>query len=166
MPKYIIHVGPPKTGSKYLQSLLYHFRDTLAEAGIWYPDIWWTASNHIFHFAPVLQLRSGATTELEAAFAKLNSSPYDTIVLSCEGFVDLSVEQLETLRDDLIQNQPIEIIYYLRRWSERIPSDWQQEVKMGQHQTLPEFYLRLLEDPIRRPRVNYAFTLQKLGRVF
>jgi hypothetical protein len=165
MPEFIIHVGPPKTGSKYLQSLLFFNRRHLLEAGICYPDIWWNESHHIFHFAPVVLLQNNRASELEPAFETLRSSGHSRIVLSCEGFGGVSTDQLKQLKV-LMGDNNIKIVYYFRRWSDRIPSDWQQEIKMGQYVSMPEFILKMVEDPLHRPIINYALTLDRFASVF
>jgi hypothetical protein len=97
MPKYVIHIGPPKTGSKYLQSHLFHLRDLLLRDGICYPDNWWTKPDQIMHSPLLAKLQSGDTADLSKTFAELNATGHKVIVLSCEGFDDLSAQHLEPL---------------------------------------------------------------------
>ena len=40
MPRYILHVGPQKTGTTYLQSAFAEFRSQLKARGIEYPRLW------------------------------------------------------------------------------------------------------------------------------
>ena len=49
MPKYVIHIGPRRTGSKYIQSQLFHSRQYLKEHGVLYPNIWWKRPDKIAH---------------------------------------------------------------------------------------------------------------------
>ena len=165
MPKYVIHIGPPKTGSKYLQSHLFHLRDLLSRDGICYPNSWWTKPDQILHSPLLTKLQSGDTADLPKTFEKLNAGGYKTIVLSCEGFDDLSVQQLSLLHE-AIGPQPIDIVYYCRRWSERIPSDWQQHIKMGRFETFPEFYAAYLRAPTQTAAVNYSLVWQNYAEVF
>ena len=48
--KVLLHVGTPKTGTSYLQDVLFRNRETLAAAGIAYP-----ATRHDSHFLAALQ---------------------------------------------------------------------------------------------------------------
>ena len=91
MPKYVIHVGPSKTGSKYLQSMLFYSRETLLADGINYPDNWWTQPHQITHDPLLRILRDKRYTEVEEAFRQLNSSGCRIVVLSCEAFADLTL---------------------------------------------------------------------------
>jgi hypothetical protein len=165
MPKYVIHIGPPKTGSKYLQSILFHSRADLADQGIYYASDWWTTKNQIQHDPLMNLLRAGNESVVKESFRRINASGYRVVALSCEGFDDLRPPQIKLLHDAIGDN-PVGIVYYCRRWSERIPSDWQQHIKMGQFPTLPEFYTKYLRAPSDRLDINYARVLDKFGSVF
>ena len=164
MPKYIVHIGPPKTGSKYIQSQLYHSRLTLAKYGICYPDIWWTRPDQVLHDV-LLELLEGNAADLRSDFAQLNAAGHRTVVLSCEGFDNLSREKIELLRD-LIGDNPVEIIYYVRRWTERIPSDWRQRAMMGHFRTFPEYYVFALNDPEGTGEINYSLVWERYAQIF
>src|SRR5208282_4587432 len=93
MPKYIIHIGPPKTGSKYIQSQLFHNRSFLEANGVLYPDNWWNRPDQIFH-VPVLDiLRQGGDT-LNSEFEKINAKGFERVILSCEGFDALKLDEI------------------------------------------------------------------------
>jgi len=164
MPKYIIHIGPPKTGSKYIQSQLFHNRSFLEANGVLYPDNWWNRPDQIFH-VPVLDiLRQGGDT-LNSEFEKINARGFERVILSCEGFDALKLDEIARLRDAIGDNA-VDIVYYVRRWSDRIPSDWRQRVMMGQFITVPEFYTRLLSHPINTGEINYSLVWESFARVF
>lgn len=165
MPRYVIHVGPPKTGSKYLQSCLFYNREQMLKDGISYPDNWWGERKIIFHHQLKEQLASNDVASLRAAFDEINASDCDTVVLSSEGIEGLPAERLTLLKELTAGNQ-VELIYYVRRWSERIPSDWQQHVKMGRFETVLEFFLPMLQQATTAVNINYAIGLDKLARVF
>jgi hypothetical protein len=90
--------------------------------------------------------------DVSADFEKLNSSRFEKIVLSCEAFDGMNLERVKRLRD-YVGDNPVEIIYYVRRWTEQIPSWWRQEVMMGDYMTFPEFFNLLLNNP-NNSRVN------------
>jgi hypothetical protein len=164
MPKYVVHIGPPKTGSKYIQSQLYHSRSTLIKYGILYPDIWWTRPDQVLHDVLAERLQRD-TPELRHDFDRLNAAGHRIVVLSCEGFDDLSHEKIALLRD-LIGDNPVEIIYYVRRWTERIPSDWRQRSMMGQFRTFPEYYVFYLNDFEGTGEINYSIVWKKYADTF
>ena len=173
MPKYIIHIGPPKTGSKYIQSQLFHLREFLQTKGILYPDIWWSRPDKIMHDSVFEDLKAGR--DLKAGFDQLNASGADKIVLSCEAldglarplraFPGLTVSPLERLRE-YISGNSVDIIYYARRWSDRIPSDWRQQVMMGQYQTFPEYYIKFMNNPEETGQINYSKVWEHFEKIF
>ena len=163
MPKYIIHIGPPKTGSKYIQSQLFHSRPSLEANGVVYPSNWWNTADKIMHDAVSDGLRQGK--DLKADFDAINATDAETVILSCEGFDDLKLGELERLRR-YIGDHPVEIVYYARRWSDRIPSDWRQRVMMGQYATFPEFYIRFLSNPEGTGEINYSIVWKTFEQIF
>jgi hypothetical protein len=163
MPKYILHIGPPKSGSKYIQSQLFHNRKSLAEKGILYPDIWWTRPDKIMHDSVRDDLAAGK--DLGPDFERLNASGARTIVLSCEAFDGLRPDALSRLRQ-YIGDNPVDVIYYARRWSDRIPSDWRQRVMMGNIATFPEFYIRFLSNPEGTGEINYSIVWDEFAKIF
>jgi hypothetical protein len=165
MPKYVIHLGPSKTGTKYLQSTLFLSRESLLADGINYPDNWWTLPNHMTHDPLWRLLREGRYAEVRDTFSQLNSGGSPIIVLSCEGFSDLTPEQFAALRD-AIGNNPVELVYYCRRWTERIPSDWKQSVQMGMFATLPEFYAEYIRHAFYSGSVNYSLVWATVVSIF
>jgi hypothetical protein len=163
MVRYILHIGPPKTGSKYIQSQLYHNRPYLEENGVIYPDNWWVRPDQVFH-EPVLRLLR-EKSNLKPEFDKICAKGLATVILSCEGFDALNLGEIERLRDAMGEGD-VDVVYYARRWSDRIPSDWRQHVMMGHVITFPEFYARLLNRPSETGEINYSSVWDHFARVF
>jgi hypothetical protein len=170
MPKYVVHVGPSKTASTYLQSCFRACRDELRAAGIVYPDVWWVKPTE-FHHARLaralaaLKESDPITPEIANAFADFNTLGNSTILLSAEALSGFSRERLMRFRGLLGEND-CEIVFYFRRWSDRIPSEWQQRVRSGDTiETLPERYARALRNPSRWP-INYSLFLEGISAVF
>ena len=111
MPKYVVHIGPPKTGSKYIQSQLFYSRQDLRENGILYPDNW-LEPGAITHVPLYEGLKDGK--DLKADFDQFKAEQMKTVVLSCEGLDGLKPPALEKLRE-YIGNNPVEIVYYVRQ---------------------------------------------------
>ncbi len=165
MPKYVIHIGPPKTASSYLQSMLYRCREALLANGIVYPDNWWTRPGEHTHDPIVRLLREGRHAEINATLSQINSTGCRTVVLSCEDFDDLTPQQFEELRD-AIGNNPIDIVYYCRRWCERIPSAWKQAVSTGLFPTFPEYYLASIRHAQFSGAINSSLVWANIARIF
>ena len=60
------------------------------------------------------------------------------VVISCEALSRLDQEQIVQLRQ-LLGSAPIQVVYHVRRWPERLPSLWQEDVKFGHTTAFPEF---------------------------
>ena len=163
MPKYIIHIGPARSGSKYIQSQLFHSRKFLEEHGVLYPDIWWKKPDKIVHDSVRDDLRAGK--DLKADFDKLGASGAEKIILSCEFFEGLTLPELERLKEYVGRN-PVDIVYYARRWSDRIPSVWRGRVTAGNYVTFPEFCIQSLSNPSGAGGVNYSIVWDKFAKVF
>jgi hypothetical protein len=164
MPKYVVHVGLPKTGSSYLQLLLKATSPQLAERKVLYPSVWWTKHNQSNHFELVSALRREETAALRPVFAGFDASGNNHIVLSAEGLSGLMTRKMEPLRA-LIGDNPCDIVIFIRRWSDWIPSHWQQRVKVGSKETFPELCARLIRVPPTRP-IDFSSFLEELTAVF
>jgi hypothetical protein len=165
MPKYVIHIGPPKTGTKYLQSSFYRLRQNLLNDGIYYPEEWWTRPDQFSHEELVAELSRGPTDTLAAKFNHFNASGYNTILISCEGFVNLNANQVQYLKR-LIDGSPVEIVYYVRRWTDWLPSSWQEMVRQGSAQTFPHMMAHLLRGPVNEQAINATLILDRFAEIF
>src|SRR5262244_3861909 len=96
MPDYVIHIGPHKTGSSYLQWSFLKYRTELLARGICYPDNWGTTNAH---FGLVCRLRAGDVVQLRADFDRLSQSGHETILLSAEDLSGLNTQEIERLKD-------------------------------------------------------------------
>jgi hypothetical protein len=165
MPTNVIHIGAPKVGSKTLQTSLAALSDRLSEAKICYPLKAFSDRRQIWHGPLAERLALGKSEALERTFAELNSAGHEFICLSYEGFWGLDEAQLVYLRE-LTAGSPVRIVYYLRRWSDRIPSLWKQDVKEGFVETFPQYVVRAVSTPIRAPDLNPRIVWDKFAGVF
>jgi hypothetical protein len=164
MPRYVIHIGPPKAGSKYLQSSLINLRKQLARRKISYPT---TLMPRPPSHAALDLLRSGNRSPvLERAFSELNAAGHDVIVLSWEGACNLPEPALACLRDLIGSRNEVKIVYYCRSFAERVPSLWKQQIKAGRSVTLPEFCDRVCRTPIRGHEFNPSLLWKRWSTVF
>lgn len=165
MPTYVIHIGPPKAGSTYLQSCLAALRGPLEKAGVAYHTNLMGRPITMNHEWMLATLAAGRTPDLEAEFDRFNRSDYRYVILSTEGYFGIPDEQLDYLRE-MTAGNPVLVVYYARRWSERIPSQWQQLVKMGRFTTFPEHFAREMRHPERYFDLNPKLVFDRFARVF
>lgn len=58
------------------------------------------------------------------------------------------------------------IVFFARRWSDWIPSQWQQTVKQGAVESLAEMYAKTLATAAGDYGINYNIILDKFSDVF
>ena len=162
MPRYIIHIGPPKTATTYLQANFTSLAPWLAEQGVLYPtDL--GAPGHAR--LPQMLSEPDAEVTLKPIFAKLNSSGAHTVLISAEDLAALRRQGIASLRR-LIGNNLVYIVYYCRRWSEMIRSRWGERVKHGMDITLADSIQAATDTPLKVGAINYDLSLARWSRAF
>ena len=165
MPEFVIHIGPHKTGTTYLQLHFRAMRAGLEQRGIVFPEFWELAPGNPSQLPLTQQLRSGKADLLRPRFAELLAGGAERILLSSEDLSNLEVPALELL-STLISGNKVQIVFYLRRWSELVPSSWQEGMKHGQFRTLPEFILSHIQQPQTSRLLNFELKLSRFAGVF
>jgi hypothetical protein len=167
MPHYILHIGPHKTGSSHLQNCFAANRDRLESAGIHLASQWDENPGKPSHTSLYHRLTNKRRAEVEPVFAAWRMSQYRSVLISCEAFATLSVApvQVEILHQ-LTQGSPVTLVYYVRRWSNLLASEWQQYVKLGFRQQLPEVLVHNLRDPWHSRAINIDVCLKVFADIF
>jgi hypothetical protein len=162
--RFILHIGPHKTGTTYIQETLFALRERLESRGVHIPAVWSAAPGLPSHMRLVWGLRRGGIEEIEEDLRKIMASRYDRVVVSCEALSRLDQPLIERLRT-LLGASPVRIVYYVRRWPERLPSLWQETVKFGYDATLQEYLLEQLAAPAGA-ELHDAAMLDRFAAVF
>ncbi|MGH3496294.1 MAG: hypothetical protein ACRDP1_02365 [Nocardioidaceae bacterium] len=150
MPRLYLHIGPPKTGTTYLQDVLYRNRDALAGEGVLYP-----ADQRDAHYLAALDVRGlafrgHANPAAEGAWAEVVRRTCgwtgDAVVVSHELFAGAPDPAIERIIEDLGADR-LHVLVTARDLGRQVPAMWQESIKNGQ--TVPfGRYLRLLtRDP-------------------
>ncbi len=144
--KLKLHIGPHKTGTTALQTVLGVNRQLLLSHQFQYVDRF--DGNLAAHDLADL-ISTGSFQRVTQAMHGLLLSG-DDIVISSENFCRLNEAQIAFLCEALV-NLDVEIIYYCRSPLERLPSAWQEWIKHGYVHTFPEYLaarlLRFMVDP-------------------
>ena len=143
MTRFIVHVGPHKTGTTYIQQTLAALHDTLLGRGIYVPSVWDAAPGLPSHMKLAWAIRNRDVALVQRQIHEMLGQRYQTVVISCEALSRLDPEQVVQLRQ-LLGIAPVEVVYYVRRSPERLPSLWQETVKHGHTMTFSEFLDREL----------------------
>ncbi len=149
--RVFVHIGTPKSGTTYLQSLWWHNRDALAERGLLLPggspDVQFQASAVVRDNAGVLatmtepQLRTW-----DLVVDEVGAWPGDAL-LTQEQLVETSREDAAAALARLCQvAEEVHLVVTARDLVRQVPSAWQQRVKHGSATTLRRFFTRVAKD--------------------
>lgn len=136
----ILHCGPQKTGSTYLQACFFKDRDALAKAHIHY----------ISDTKPGMKVRRlGSGIAAMVRDQRVDSVHEFTAALPASGNILLSDELIASQSRDKVlhfaaacEPRPILPIFYFRRWSDRLFSLWGQKVIEGHTATFAHWFNR------------------------
>lgn len=158
-PRLFLHVGPPKTGTTYLQGLLDANRDALRGAGV---DL---VGSHDEHFRAANELMGrpgrrgesvpeGAVTHIRDLLGRGSAAA----VASCERYSMLDADEATRLCAAL-DGHEIHVVATLRDPVQVLPSQWQEHVKNGADLGWEQFCERLVAEP------KYGARLTRVRRV-
>ena len=147
-PRLVVHIGAPKTGTTYLQSLMWANKAHLMKAGTLLPG-----DRQQFHFRTGADLygsqglertRGMGTAGFWKKFAKAARRTSAQIVLLSDerlaGVPASGVEQVSELQDE----REIHVVYAIRNLANLLPSAWQTQVRHGIKQPFVEWTKRIL----------------------
>ena len=157
--RVLLHVGAPKTGTSFVQDILFTNRDALRERGILY-----AADRHDTHFLAALDLMGlpwgGLEREAVGAWDRLSAQVRawsGTSIISHEIFGTASRVQVARAMESLDgPDTEIHVVLSARDLVRQIPAEWQENVKHRRTKTYARF-LENLRDPERSTEVAQWF---------
>lgn len=160
--RLILHVGPQKSGTTYLQEVLAGSIDELAEAGVVYPlspdgrrrrrienHEWATYGLLGTEYPWVSESRAATESDAWQALERRVAREPGTVLLSAEALAVLRTPAIRLLLDRLGTDQ-VDVVITARALSRTLPSLWQQHVRNGRRLGF-ERYLEMLDDQRRLP---------------
>ncbi|PUA82988.1 hypothetical protein [Nocardioides currus] len=156
--KVLLHVGTPKTGTSYLQDVLFRNREGLREAGILYP-----ADRFDGHFLAALDLMrltwGGLETQAVGAWDRLAAEVRawpGTSIISHEILSTASPTQIDRAMTSFGTGVEVHLIVSVRDLVRQVPAEWQENVK---HRSLVSYthFLEMIRDPARDTRIGSWF---------
>ena len=155
--RVLLHVGCPKTGTSYLQDVLFRNQAVLREHDILYP-----ADRFDAHFLAALDLMTlpwgGIETEAVGAWDRLAAQVrewHGTSIISHEIFARATPLQVARALDSLGDTE-VHIVLSARDLVRQVPAEWQENVKHRSHITYARF-LETIRDPRRESRIGSWF---------
>jgi hypothetical protein len=157
--RIFVHVGTPKTGTSYLQDVLFRNQPVLNRAGLCYP-----AERHDAHFLAALDLMSlpwaGLEQEAVGAWDRLAGSARDwhgTAIISHEILAIASRLQVRRALESLGHpGTEVHVVVSVRDLVRQIPAEWQENVKHRSELSYAAF-LDQIQDPGRKGRIASWF---------
>ena len=146
----LVHVGAPKTGTSFVQDLLFSNREALAAQGILYP-----ADRFDAHFLAALDLMElqwgGLEKQAVGAWDRLAEQVRDwdgTVIISHEILATASPEQVRRAIESF-GDAEVHVLLSARDLVRQIPAEWQENVK---HRRVVGYrdFLDKITDPARR----------------
>lgn len=142
-----LHVGAPKTGTSFLQKVLWRNRKELASDGVCYPLEWGAE-----HFDAMLDLRRMSWAgrwdpKWEGAWDRLaqRAAAWEgpRVVISNELLGGATQRQIQRAVDSLAGAQ-VHVVFTVRDLGRQLPSDWQERLKHRRVVRFEEFLHDLL----------------------
>lgn len=149
--RVFLHIGPPKTGTSFLQQAWYQHRQDMARMGLLHPG---DAREDQFHACAVAVQKKAVVQEMGPhalrTWDRLTGEIKDwegDALLSSEHYalgrparVAPIMERLHEVADE------VHLVAGARDLARQVPADWQQTVKQGSVSTFDDFWRRLASD--------------------
>ncbi|HET8718708.1 MAG TPA: hypothetical protein VFM50_13245 [Nocardioidaceae bacterium] len=154
----LVHVGAPKTGTSFVQDVLFQHRDELASRGILYP-----ADRFDEHFLAALDLMElpwgGLEKEAVGAWDRLAEKvrAWDgTVIVSHEILATATRPQVRRALESFGEDAEVHVVLSARDLVRQIPAEWQENVK---HRRVIGYrdFLDQITDPSRQGRLASWF---------
>jgi hypothetical protein len=137
--RVFFHIGAPKTGTTFLQAVMWANRDTLRRQDVLFPGDWWLdrvwATNIVRETANVPHERARTSWKRIVAQTKAFDG---TVVISHEFFSAASREQAAKAIA-AVQPAEVHVVYTARDFIRQVPALWQEQLKFRLTTPLSEF---------------------------
>lgn len=132
------HIGAPKTGTTFLQEVLFANKERLEARGVLVPGSQWG-----FHAGAATGLRQGRGGSRYGEWTRLLDAlrdwPGETAVVSCEWFSMATAERTSEALAQLQEIGELHVVATARDLVDQVPSAWQEVLKLGQATPIDEF---------------------------
>ncbi len=165
--KFVLHAGPHKTATTYLQLNFYKDRGALKKGGWLYPTDFGIQDGHpnahhdAAHDADAYLGAEGTKRTDVTKLARKLQRRGENLLLSAEGFSVWSRRQYELLADRLGYDV-IDVVYAVRDPVKMFASHWGEEIKQGSTSSMTERLSRHLADPMASRVMNPLVDLRPL----
>jgi glycosyltransferase involved in cell wall biosynthesis len=146
--RLFLHIGAPKSGTTFLQTVLWNNRALLEADNVLLPgrDLfdYNLAVTALRHPQPHTKLQHRAKATWRRLREEMDAWSGDAIVTN-EWFVRANAEQAARARRDLADAE-LHIVYTARAFVHQIPAAWQETLKLGRGRSMSDFIAGLDDD--------------------
>ena len=144
-----LHIGEPKTGTTYLQAMLFHHQSRLREAGVLVPG---KNLDHIRAGHDVLgRSKTAGTHSTEGAWEDLveqiEASDLPHAVISMEMLTRARAPQAARAVKAFSDSTDVRVVITARQLSRLVPARWQESVQFRKSWTLDEYVAGVFGSP-------------------
>lgn len=154
--RLVMHIGPHKTATTYMQANFHHNADRLLERGWLYPAIGERVgiAHHDLsdHEDQFLKRKGKAYADFVKVLQKADREGLN-ILLSSEGFRRWKKEHFQAVAE-IIGHRSLHLVYTLRDPLDTIYSLWAQKASMGSAPSLPKWMEKPLRSPLHATYMN------------
>lgn len=163
----VMHIGPHKTATTYIQHNFHEARAALKARGWTYPEFGAKGLPGHHDLAHNAMCYVGEDAEKGAELAELGCTARaggQNLVFSAEGFCRWAQPKLDGFADRIGADQ-LDLVYVVRDPLDVFYSYWAEEVKQGRSASLPERFSEHFSDPFKSRLLNPLVDLRKLVRL-
>lgn len=137
--RVFFHIGAPKTGTTYLQAVLWGNRDALRKQGVLFPGDWWL--DRVWSTYRVRDMSRAPHKRSLSSWDRIlaQTQAFDgTVIISHEFFAAATQEQASRAIAALAPAE-VHVVYTARDYVRQVPALWQEQVKFRLETPLGEY---------------------------
>ncbi|CAN5229763.1 hypothetical protein BH18ACT9_BH18ACT9_15920 [soil metagenome] len=165
--KVLMHVGAPKTGTSYVQDVLFRHRQALAAGDILYPGDRFDA--HFLAALDLLELNwGGLEKEAVGAWDRLASEVRDwpgTVIISHEILATATRPQVMRALTSLGEDVEVHVVLSARDLVRQIPAEWQENLKHRKVLSYRDFLDKVTDPQRKGPLASWFWGVQEVPDV-
>ncbi len=166
--RVIVHVGTPKTGTSFVQDLLFQQRPALAEQGVLYPADRFDA--HFLAALDLMELRWGglehqAVGAWDRLAAQVRAWTGHTVIVSHEILARASVEQVRLALESFGPGCEVHVVLSARDLVRQIPAEWQENLKHRRTVAYRDFLKQVTADVPETELATWFWGVQEVPAI-
>ena len=133
--RFVLHIGAPKSGTTYLQSMVWANKGALRRAGVLVPG-----RERFSHTRAASAVSSGLRRErpLWNRFVRQAAGHPGTVLVSDEWMVRAGRDRVAAVLETLAGTE-VHVVFTARDLTRQVPAGWQEELKLGRGISLDDF---------------------------